>query len=108
MKPETLKLFKESIGELYKLYDSLITLWNGEYENDAPYPVTIIIKVILYNIAFYNSDCVGYSHERELIKVENNIKNLRAIDEYKNQMYMTHFPFLEVDNLYSGLTMSED
>lgn len=110
MNAKTLKEFKKRAGEFYKLYESLIALWNGDLKHgdSAIYPVTVLVGVILHNIAFDASDCSGYSHEQAVKQVRKNIKTLENINEYENKMYMTHYPWTEMDTLFSGLEMSED
>lgn len=110
MKPETLKQFKQQARKLSNLYEKLEEHWNGELKhgNNATYPVTVLVNVLLKNIAFDGSDCVGYNHEKEVKSVEKQIQILREINEYENKCYMTHYPYSEVSSLYHGLNMFED
>lgn len=110
MKAKTLKEFKVKVREFEVLYDSLITLWNGKLKNgnNATYPYTVIIGVIIHNIGFDNSDCIGYSHDEEINKIEDNIKVLDQIDIYEDRQQMTHYPYDEIQSLYTGMSISED
>lgn len=109
MTPKTLKEIKQSIAKLAKVYEILVDTWNGQLEHGdkATYPVMIWVNVILHNLAFDGSKCVGYSHEKAVNDLEIHIKALKALNEYEHQCYITHFPCNEVVLIYEGETMSE-
>lgn len=110
MKENTLKEFKSRAKNFADLYDHLVELWNGKLKhgNNATYPVTIIICVILRNIAFDGSNCADYSHEKAISDINKNIEALRRINKYEGKVYMTHYAYNEIYSLFSGLLMSED
>ena len=110
MKPETLKEFKKRVNEFRKVYDKLVTLWNGELErgNNAIFPSTAIVSVMLQNIAHDSSNCLGYDHQREVNKIVDNLETLNALNNYENGCYMTHYPYTELSRLWTGLDMAED
>ena len=110
MKPETLKEFKKRVNEFRKVYDKLVTLWNGELEhgNNATFPSTVIVSAMLHNMAHDSSDCLGYDHQREVNKIVDSLEALNALNNYDNGCYMTHYPHTELSSLWIGLDMAED
>src|SRR5690554_3893975 len=98
MSPQTLKEFKTHAKKLSDLYEVLVKEWNGDLKNgnNATYPVTIIISVILRNIVF---DSSIDDHDEAVNKVRNSIETLRKINEYENGSYMSHFPYNEISML---------
>ena len=110
MKADTLKQFKQRARQFCNLYEELVILWNGSLQNgnNATYPVTVLVEVIVYNIAYDASDCVGYSHEKAVEDVKKNLKALHKINEYEHRCYMTHYPYNELSLLFDGMNMSED
>lgn len=110
MSPKTLKEFKQEIAKFSKLYDKLVTHWNGElvHGNDATFPVTIIVQVLVHNIAFDASDCAGYSHEKAVMKVVENIEMLKEINIYEDKTYMVDYAYKTISCLWDGMFFSED
>lgn len=110
MKQETLLSIKKEIRKFSNLYEKLIKMWNGElpHGDNATHPETIQIGVILHNMAFNASDCMGYNHEEAVAKFEELMDVLRAINEYHGKCYMTHYAWNEVSSIYEGETMEED
>ena len=110
MKPETLKEFKKRVNEFRKVYDKLVTLWNGDIKNgdNAIFPATVIVSVLLHNMAHDSSDCLGYDHQREVNKIVDSLEALNALNNYDNGCYMTHYPYTELSNLWIGLDVAED
>lgn len=110
MTPKSLQEFKTHARKFANLYDILIESWNGKLEhgNNATYPVTIVVGVLVSNIAFNGSNCVGYSHEKAVQELESNLKTLEAVNNYENKLYMVNYAYNELYNLYEGLRMSED
>lgn len=106
MSPQTLKEFKKEAARFSKLYDKLVTNWNGEllYGNDATFPVTIIVQVLVHNIAFDGSDCVDYDHEKAVMKVVENIETLKEINIYEHKLYMVHYAFDTISCLWDGMS----
>ena len=112
MKPETLKEFKKRVNEFRKVYDKLVALWNGnlQYGNNdnATFPATVIVSVMLHNMAHDASDCREYDHQREVSKIIEHLEALNALNNYENGCYMTHYPYTELSNLWIRLDMAED
>lgn len=110
MKPETLREFKKRVNEFRKVYDKLVDLWNGELEhgNNATFPATVVVSVMLHNMAHDSSDCRGYDHQREVNKIMESLEALRALNNYEKGCYMTHYPYTELNNLWTELDMTED
>ena len=110
MKPETLREFKNRVNEFRKVYDKLVDLWNGELEhgNNATFPSTVIVSVMLQNIAFDSSDCLGYTHQKEVSKIVEHLEALNALNNYENGCYMTHYPYTKLSSLWTGLDTVEN
>ena len=110
MKPETLKEFKKRANEFRKVYDMLVTLWNGDIKNgdNAIFPATVIVSAMLHNMAHDSSDCPGYDHHHEVNKIVDSLKALNALNNYENGCYMTHYPHTELSSLWIGLDVAED
>lgn len=110
MKPETLKEFKQRARKFANLYQILDNHWNGQLERDCSvsFPVTVLINILVSNIAFDASDTHNYDHHKAVDEVKDILKVLKAIDEYENYIYMTHYPYMELSLLYEGLCHSED
>ena len=110
MKLETLREFKKRVNEFSKVYDKLVALWNGnlQHGNNATFPVTVIVSVMLRNIAHDASDYTGYDHQREVSEIIEQLEALNALDNYENGCYMVHYPYTELSNLWIGLEMAED
>lgn len=110
MHPKTLLAIKTEIGKFHKLYEKLVDLWNGEapYDNGATYPVTVLVNVIVHNMAFISTNCHGYNHKKDVEELRKNLEMLRLINEYENKCYMTHYAYNEVNNIYEGNLHMED
>ena len=110
MKPETLREFKKRVNKFRKVYNKLVALWNGnlQHGNNATFPATVIVSVILRNMAHDASDCRGYDHQREVNKIIEHLEALNALNNYENGCYMTHYPYTELSNLWIGLDMAEN
>lgn len=109
MKPETLKEFKQRARKFANLYQILVEHWNDQLGTgcSVSFPVTVLINVLVSNIAFDASDTHNYDHHKAVDEVKDILKVLKAIDEYENS-YMTHYPYMELSLLYEGLCHSED
>lgn len=109
MKPETLKSIKADISKFYKLYEHLVANWNGNLSHgqQAIYPETVLISVLLQNMQFDGTDASGYSHEEECKKIMDIKSLIIKIDEYHNKCYMTHYAANEVEFIIDGHYMSE-
>lgn len=107
MKPETLLAIKRDIRKFSGLYDVLVDVWNGKlaHGNNATYPHTIQIGVILKNLSFISSEM---GHEKELEEFLSLLNALREINEYHGRTYMTHYAWSEVYFIYIGHNMLED
>ena len=110
MKQETLKQIKQELFKVAKIYQKLVTNWNGELKHgdNATYPITIIVEVLLHNMAHDGSDCVGYNASKEEVELYSNLEMIRELNEYNDKCYMTHFAFTEARDIIDGLVMSED
>ena len=110
MKQETLKQIKQELFKVSELYQKLVTNWNGDLKhgNDATYPITIIVEVLLHNMAHDGSDCVGYNASKEEVELYSNLEMIKELNEYTDKCYMIHFAFTEARNIINGLTMLED
>ena len=110
MKPETLREFKKRVNEFRKVYDKLVNLWNGNLPNgdNAIFPVTVIVSVMLHNMAHDAIDCEGYDHLKEVNKMVYHLEVLNALNNYEGGCYMTNYAYTELNNLWIGLDMAED
>lgn len=105
MKQETLLRIKQEITKLYRMYVILTANWNG---NNATYPITIIVEVLLQNMAFDGSNCKDYSLQNAIDELYSKFDVLKELNEYNNKGYMTHFPFRECEAIIDGYVMSEE
>lgn len=110
MKQETLKQIKQELSKVAKIYQKLVINWNGELKHgdNATYPITIIVDVLLHNMAFDGSDCHGYNSSKAISDLYSNLEMLKELNEYTDKCYMTHFAFTEARDIIDGLVMSED
>jgi len=110
MKQETLIQIKQQINKLYNMYVILTANWNGKllHGNDATYPITIIVEVLLQNMAFDGSNCKDYSLQGAIDELYSKFNVLKELNEYNNKGYMTHFPFMECEAIIDGCVMSEE
>jgi len=109
MEFKTLQHIKKELSRLSSIYGVLVDQWNGKlvHGNDATYPQTVIIQVILGNMASDTSDCANYNHTEEVEKLYKSLDTLKSLDQYSNKCYMTHFPYTEADMIILGNVMSE-
>lgn len=107
MNSTNLKNLKKKISKLSNIYNILVDEWNGPLKdgNNAIYPVTVIIGVLLHNMAFDGSDCVNYSHDKAVEDLHKSYNTLKALNDFHEKTYMVHYPFTEVSFLIEGVEM---
>ena len=110
MLEKTLEDIKVDLRKLHNIYEVLITEWNGELKhgNDAIYPITVTVGVLLGNMAHQSVNTVGYSHNKDMEKLARSLNTLQKLNEYNNKCYMTHFAYTEAEAIITGHIMSEE
>ena len=73
----------ERTRKLYKVYESLGYVWNGDIKHgqNATFPIVVTVEVLLNNMCFAPS----FEDYERLFKV------LEQLNEYNSRGYMTHF-----------------
>jgi hypothetical protein len=110
MTPNTLMKTKQELAKLHRIYEILIEKWNGStsHGRDAQYPETIIMSVLLQNMAFSGVGTEGYSHNEAVEELKQNLKVMNALNEYHNRGYMTHYVYTEASHIIVGMDMTEE
>ena len=87
-----MKEFKTRVREFHKVMRALTSVWdNPKYQ---------VLEVLVQNLGFDGSDCVGYSVEKELKRVDSILKTLEEIYSYNDNCYLTKYVYREVSDLY--------
>jgi hypothetical protein len=98
MKTQVLKQFKERVRNLNKVLSKIIVVWdNPQYE---------VISVLLQNLGFDSTECVGYSNKKDVERCEDIIKALREIKDFDGH-HLIKWIFTEVDSYYTAYSFED-
>lgn len=87
-----MKEFKTKVRAFHKVMRALASVWdNPKYQ---------VLEVLVQNLGFDGSDCVGYSVEKEVLKVDNILIALEKLSTYEDNCYLSKYVYREVSNLY--------
>lgn len=87
-----MKEFKTRVREFHKVMRALTSVWdNPKYQ---------VLDVLVQNLGFDGSDCVGYSIEKESNKVNSILKALEEMYSYNDNCYLTKYVYQECNDLY--------
>lgn len=104
MKPETLQQIKKELSRLFWasraicLIDKKISYMGGH----------TTASVILNNIAFDRTDCVGYNQEEEERKLTDSVKALKLMAEASPEDHTLSYFYHQANMIVDGNVMSED
>lgn len=86
--------FKKRVREFYKVIEPIAEYWGQPHQ--------ITLSVLVQNLGFDSSDCMGYSLEEANKKVNTILKLIKSISEYQNS-HFENWVFQEIDIIYTGI-----
>lgn len=101
MRQETATAIHEQVAKLLPIVRQLRKVWKGQ-------PLIAMCEVLIQNLAFNGSDCVNYSLEDDVQKINDIHKALELLNENSFGDTFIAWLWLEVDCIIVGNIMSED
>lgn len=90
--------FKRQVREFLKVIEPIADYWGQ--------PNYITLCVLVQNLGFDSSDCMGYSLEKSNEKVITILKLIKSISQYQNS-HFENWVYQEIDMLYIGMSQQD-
>lgn len=104
MKPETLQQIKKELSRLFWA-SRAICLIDKKFSFMCGHTTA---SVILNNISFDRTDCVGYNQEEEEKKLSESVKALKLMSEASKKDHVLSYFYHQANMIVDGNVMSED
>lgn len=95
MTQEQITEFKKRVRAFYKVIDPIAEYWGQPHQ--------ITLSVLVQNLGFDSSDCMGYSLVESNKKVTTILKLIKSISDYQNS-HFENWVHQEIDAIYMGIS----